>query len=63
MEVFETITQLVSNMGFPIAMVAYLLIRDAKKDERHAEESKGFIEAISNNTKAMEILSERIGRD
>ena len=54
----NTIVNIVSNVGFPIACVAalfYLLLKEQK--ERH-EESRDWMKCIDNNTKAIEILTE-----
>ncbi len=56
------ITQIVSTLGFPIAMCIYLLYRDGKRDEAHKEEMAKTTEAINNNTIALTQLVERIGK-
>jgi hypothetical protein len=54
------ITQIVSTLGFPIAMCIYLLYRDGKRDEAHKEEMAKMTEAINNNTIALTQLAERM---
>mgnify|MGYP000010874151 FL=1 len=54
------ITQIVSTLGFPIAMCIYLLYRDGKRDEAHKEEMTKMTEAINNNTIALTQLAERM---
>lgn len=54
------ITQIVSTLGFPIAMCIYLLYRDGKRDEAHKEEMTKMTEAINNNTIALTQLTERM---
>ena len=50
----NAITQLVSNVGFPIACTVAMFMLFYKEREAHSEESKKFVEAINNNTKIME---------
>jgi hypothetical protein len=54
------ITQIVSTLGFPIAMCIYLLYRDGKRDMAHKEEMAKMTEAINNNTIALTQLAERM---
>lgn len=53
MEIWNVIIQAISSLGFPIAVTIWLLW------ERKSSMDK-LTEAISNNTKVVEILSERI---
>lgn len=57
------ITQIVSTLGFPIAMCIYLLYRDSKRDEAHKEEMAKMTEAINNNTIALTQLAERMKKN
>lgn len=57
------LVDLISNVGFPIAVVAYMFYKENKQDDKHAEESKGFIEAINNNTMALTRLLDKMGED
>lgn len=50
----EVITNLVSNLGFPIACVVAMFWMWNKERESHKEESDKWIEAINNNTRVME---------
>ena len=50
----EVITNLVSNLGFPIACVVTMFWMWNKERESHKEESDKWIEAINNNTRVME---------
>lgn len=52
---------MISNVGFPIAVVCYMFWRDSKQEEKHTEESKGFTEAINNNTLALTRLLDKMG--
>lgn len=66
------ITQLISNLGFPIAAcfaMAYYVkyttdryqkqIDDIRKS--HEEETKKLAEAVNNNTMALKLLTEKLG--
>lgn len=50
----EVISNLVSNLGFPIACVVAMFWMWNKERESHKEESDKWIEAINNNTRVME---------
>lgn len=50
----EVITNLISNLGFPIACVVAMFWMWNKERESHKEESDKWIEAINNNTRVME---------
>lgn len=55
MEIWNLIIQAVSSLGFPIAVTIWLLW------ERKTSMDK-LTEAIANNTKVIEILSEKFDR-
>lgn len=55
------ITQLISNLGFPIACCIALFWRMNKQDENHKEEMNGMKTAIDNNTLVITKLYERMG--
>ena len=46
----STITQLISTIGFPIAMCIYLLIYIKSFDEKYCEKLDSMAKAIENNT-------------
>ena len=50
----EVISNLISNIGFPIACVVAMFWMWNKERESHKEESDKWIEAINNNTRVME---------
>ena len=50
----NTISQLIGNLGFPIACVIGMFWMWNKERESHKEESDKWIEAINNNTSVME---------
>lgn len=60
-EIVQLISQLVSNVGFPIACVCVLFYMQNKEREAHKEESEKWVEALNNNTRVMEKVLERLG--
>lgn len=46
----STIMQLISTVGFPIAMCIYLLIYIKSFDEKYCEKLDNMAKAIENNT-------------
>ena len=60
-EVVQLISQLVSNVGFPIACVCVLFYMQNKEREAHKEESEKWVEALNNNTKVMEKVLGKFG--
>lgn len=57
---YDQIVSLISSVGFPIVVCGYLLWSQRDERNKHAEESKGFVEAINNNTTILEKLLERM---
>ena len=60
-EVVQLVSQLVSNVGFPIACVCVLFYMQNKEREAHKEESEKWVEALNNNTKVMEKVLGKLG--
>ena len=57
------ITTLIGSLGFPIAAcIACFWMLNKERDE-HKQEMQKVTEAITNNTMALNTLTERIGRD
>lgn len=46
----EDITTIIQTLGFPIALVVYLLYDRNKSDERHRDEIASLQRAIESNT-------------
>lgn len=57
----SVITQLISSVGFPIAVCLYLFYRDNKLSEQHKQEMDKMSDAINNNTLVMRQLLDKIG--
>jgi hypothetical protein len=55
-----TIAQLISTIGFPIAMCIYLLIYIKSFDEKYCEQLNNMAKAIENNTLAITKLMSMI---
>ena len=56
----EIITTLIGQYAFPIAMCIYLLLQQAKDNNRHKEEIVAMAAAIDNNTKAIDRLIDHL---
>jgi hypothetical protein len=64
----STISQLVSNLGFPIVCVGVMFWMQNKERESHATESERWTEVVKENTEALRdlkevvsLLKERVG--
>lgn len=57
-----SITQLISTIGFPIAMCIYLLIYIKSFDEKYCEKLDSMAKAIENNTLVITKLMSMIDR-
>lgn len=55
-DVVTLITNLISNLGFPIACVCVLFYMQVKEREEHKAESEKWVEAINKNTLILEKL-------
>ena len=60
-EVVQIISQLVSNLGFPIACVCVMFWQQNEERKNHAAESEKWVEALNRNTVALERLCAEIG--
>ena len=60
-EVVQIISQLVSNLGFPIACVCVMFWQQNEERKNHAAESEKWVEALNRNTVAIERLCAEIG--
>lgn len=59
--VLQTISQLVSNLGFPIACVCVMFWQQNEERKNHAAESEKWVAALNHNTLAIERLCAEIG--
>ena len=59
--VLQSISQLVSNLGFPIACVCVMFWQQNEERKNHASESEKWVEALNRNTIAIERLCAEIG--
>lgn len=57
----DNIVQIVTQLGFPIAMCLLLFWLVMKKDEAHREEMNKMSEAVNNNTIVMQKLIDKLG--
>ena len=61
--VVATISQIVSNLGFPIACVCVMFWQQNEERKTHAAESEKWVEALNRNTIVIEKLSAKMGVD
>lgn len=59
----EEIVQIISTLGFPIAVAVFLLFRDDKKDGQHREDSEKWSQVITANTEVIRNQTESINRN
>lgn len=57
----STIISTISNVGFPIACCVMMFYQMIKQSEQHKEEMAKVIEALNNNTLALNRLELKIG--
>ena len=56
----ETIAQIISTLGFPIAVCVYMFYSQEKERETHKEETAKLTEALNNNTLVIQSLKDAI---
>ena len=61
MENANIITQIVSTLGFPIAMCVALFWYMIQQRKQHIEESEKWQQALNNNTAVLTKIYERLG--
>lgn len=57
----EVLMQFISQVGFPIAVSAYLLYQNKQEQDSHEKEMMALVEALNNNTNAITKLETKIG--
>lgn len=55
---YQTISQLVANLGFPIVCVGVMFWMQNKEREAHSVESERWTEVVKENTEALRDLKE-----
>lgn len=55
------IVNLISNLGFPVAVVVYMFWHSEREEADHKEEVGKLSTAIENNTLVMQKLLDRLG--
>lgn len=60
---FSSIAQVISTLGFPIAVCLICFWYINKREEQHKEEVNKLSEAVHNNTLVMQKLVDRLGVD
>lgn len=61
-ERMDVLIQLVSSVGFPIAMCIYTTYTMGKMSEQHREEVSKLSETINNNTQAINDLALKLAK-
>lgn len=61
MEVMQDISQIISNVGFPIACVIMMFHMWDKERTEHKLESERWVEALNNNTNVIQRLIDKMG--
>lgn len=57
----SAVTQLISNVGFPVACTIALFYFWNKERESHKEEMNTLKDAINNNTQVMQRVVDKLG--
>lgn len=57
----QTLTQIVSSLGFPIVVAGAMFWKMNKQDDDHKEEMNKITEAVNNNTLALQKLLDKLG--
>lgn len=60
---FQTITQFIGALGFPIAACCYLFYSLEKERDAHKKEMDKLTEALHNNTLVMQKLVDTLSLD
>ena len=60
METLQAISNIITTVGFPIAMCMMLYYQLLKSNEQHTQEMDKITEALNNNTNALNLLIEKI---
>ena len=56
----DAIAQIISTLGFPIAVCVYMFYSQEKEREAHREETAKLTEALNNNTLVIQSLKDAI---
>lgn len=60
METLHAISNIITTVGFPIAMCMMLYYQLLKSNEQHTQEMDKITEALNNNTNALNLLIEKM---
>ena len=63
MEMYAAIVQIITTVGFPIAMCIALLWYVVKKDAEHKTETSQFVQALNSNTLVLQKLCDKLNID
>ena len=59
----QAITQVVSTVGFPIAMCCLMGYYIKYTEDRHREEVSELTKAVNNNTIVLQKLTDKLGKE
>ena len=60
METMQALSNIITTVGFPIAMCMMLYYQLLKNNEQHTKEMDKITEALNNNTNALNLLIEKM---
>lgn len=60
MGTLQAISNIITTVGFPIAMCMMLYYQLLKNNEQHTQEMDKITEALNNNTNALNLLIEKM---
>lgn len=63
METVDVIVQLITTVGFPIAMCCALLWYIVQQNKEHKVETSEFVKALNSNTLVLQKLCDKLGID
>lgn len=59
----NTATQVIANLGFPIAACAAMFWKLNRDEERHREETEKLADAVNNNTQVINNLLTKLDEE
>lgn len=63
MEIYNAFVQLITTVGFPIAMCVALMWYNMKQSQEHKDETSKFVDALNSNTLVLQKLCDKLGID
>lgn len=63
MDMYNAVVQLITTVGFPIAMCVALLWYIVQQNKEHKDETSEFVKALNSNTLVLQKLCDKLGID